>query len=259
MIPRQVRDLVDFVGSGRKLTDKGNLTLADGKALVTVLGTSDTVEWQHGEARGSVRSSQNLHEVDLVFRLAMAAGFLEQPDRERSASVPRPGCSRASPSRRRTGCSRRRSSRSGLVRPTTARTTTDSAGSRRISTRDSTRLLLDLYVGTEPLAIDEFTEEFWEDLQDLYDLDGVEEHKLEMHRRLIECSACRALRRLRSARGRRRVGHRNRAEAVGRKRRIRRHGHAHPVGHVAGPSDAGRGRRRAGGRVVGRRSRRTSS
>ena len=110
--PRQVRDLVDFVGSGRKVTDLGNLTLADGKALVTVLGTSDTVEWQHGEARGSVRSSQNLREVDLVFRLAMAAGFLEQPSRERSPSVPRPGSSRASPSRRRAGCSRRRSSRS---------------------------------------------------------------------------------------------------------------------------------------------------
>ena len=59
-----------------------------------------------------------------------------------------------------------------------------------------TRLLLDLYVETEPLAIDEFTEEFWEDLQDLYDLDGVEEHKLEMHQRLMEFSARRALHQL---------------------------------------------------------------
>ena len=53
VISRQVRDLVDFVGSGRKLTDRGNLTLADGKALVTVLGTSDTVEWQNGQGSGA--------------------------------------------------------------------------------------------------------------------------------------------------------------------------------------------------------------
>ena len=42
------------------------------------------------------------------------------------------------------------------------------------------------------------------------------------------------------ARGGRGVGHRDRPEPMGRHRRIRRHGHAHPVGHVAGPSDAGR-------------------
>jgi hypothetical protein len=59
-----------------------------------------------------------------------------------------------------------------------------------------TRLLLDLYVETEPLAIDEFTGEFWEDLLDLYDLDDVEEHKLEMHQGLMESSARRALHQL---------------------------------------------------------------
>ena len=56
-----------------------------------------------------------------------------------------------------------------------------------------TRLLLDLYVETEPLAIEGFVEEVWADLNDLYDLADVDEHKLDVHLDLMEFSARRAL------------------------------------------------------------------
>jgi hypothetical protein len=189
VISRQVRDLVDFVGSGRKLTDKGNLTLADGKALVAVLGTADTVEWQHGEARGSVRSSQNLREVDLVFRLALAAGFLEQPSARSVGVGPEAGLLESEPLEAALV-------EVGLVQHDRGKDHYGFGWYAEDLDEGLTRLLLDLYVETEPLAIDEFTEEFWEDLQDLYDLDDVEEHKLEMHQRLMEFSARRALHRL---------------------------------------------------------------
>ena len=57
-------------------------------------------------------------------------------------------------------------------------------------------MLLDLYVETEPLAIEEFIEEVWADLNDIYDLADVEEHKLDMHLSLMESSARRALHQL---------------------------------------------------------------
>jgi hypothetical protein len=193
VISRQVRDLVGFVGSGRKLTDKGNLTLADGKSLVTVLGTADTVEWQDGEARGSVRSSKNLRGVDLVFRLAVAAEFLEMPS-ERSVRVG--PAARLLDSEPLDAASRLLEAalvEVGLVRHDRGDDHYGFGWFAEDLDEGLTRLLLDLYLETEPIAIDEFTEEFWEDLHELYDLDDVEDHKLEMHQGLMEYSARRAL------------------------------------------------------------------
>ncbi|MGQ0433278.1 MAG: hypothetical protein ACT452_12815 [Microthrixaceae bacterium] len=68
--------LVAFVGDGRKLTAKGNLTVADGKALVAILGTDDEVDPDIGTRTFRTRSSTVLHGVDLTFRWAKAAGFL---------------------------------------------------------------------------------------------------------------------------------------------------------------------------------------
>jgi hypothetical protein len=71
-----VRGLVEHVGKGLALTDKGNLKLADGKALVTALGTDDPVDEIIGEQTFATRSTEELPDVDLTFRLAVAAGFL---------------------------------------------------------------------------------------------------------------------------------------------------------------------------------------
>ncbi len=73
---RWVRGLVQHVGDGLALTDKGNLKLADGKSLVTVLGTDDRVDEVIGEQTFATRSTEQLPDVDLTFRLATAAGFL---------------------------------------------------------------------------------------------------------------------------------------------------------------------------------------
>ncbi len=77
----QVRDLVGFVGEGRRLTDKGNLTVVDAKALQALLGTDPRPGWARDEEEGGprVRSSKNLRELDLLFRLALAGEFLETP------------------------------------------------------------------------------------------------------------------------------------------------------------------------------------
>lgn len=71
-----VRALVEHVDEGLALTDKGNLKLADGKALVTALGTDDPVDEVIGDQTFATRSTEELPDVDLTFRLAVAAGFL---------------------------------------------------------------------------------------------------------------------------------------------------------------------------------------
>jgi len=43
------RDLAAYVGTGRKLTQKGHLTLADARALVELLGTGDLMDEQIGD------------------------------------------------------------------------------------------------------------------------------------------------------------------------------------------------------------------
>ncbi|MFP3901801.1 MAG: hypothetical protein ACLFXM_13180 [Acidimicrobiia bacterium] len=72
----RVRRLVDFVGHGRPLTERGNLKLADGTALVELLGTGDRVDAAPGGRASKARSAADLTGVDLTFRLALATGLL---------------------------------------------------------------------------------------------------------------------------------------------------------------------------------------
>ena len=78
---RWARLLIDHVGAGLPLTDKGNLKLADGKALVVALGTRDRVDEVIGEQTFRTQSSQELTDVDWTFRLVLSAGFLAQDGR----------------------------------------------------------------------------------------------------------------------------------------------------------------------------------
>ncbi|MGH8887058.1 MAG: hypothetical protein ACRDYX_18180 [Egibacteraceae bacterium] len=72
----QLRELVRFVGEGRRLTSTGNLRLADGGALIQLLGTSDEfAPWRPSGYRTA--STTDLPEVDLLFRWALRAGFLQ--------------------------------------------------------------------------------------------------------------------------------------------------------------------------------------
>ncbi|MDP3971385.1 MAG: hypothetical protein Q8P61_00540, partial [Candidatus Nanopelagicales bacterium] len=87
---RRVRDFVGFVGEGRPLTATGQLKLADGKALVDLLGTSDRVDQKIGDRVFRTQSSAELTQVDFTFRLARAAGYVKvikkkvQPTRKAS-------------------------------------------------------------------------------------------------------------------------------------------------------------------------------
>lgn len=74
----RLRSLVGYVGDGRPLTDKGNLKLADGKALVDLLETADRFDEQIGDRTFKTRSSAELGGVDLAFRMALESKMLKR-------------------------------------------------------------------------------------------------------------------------------------------------------------------------------------
>jgi hypothetical protein len=72
----RLRRFTAWVGDGRKLTQKGRLTLADGKALVELLGTGDRIDPLVGDTTFRTRSSAELPEVAVTFTWARAAGLV---------------------------------------------------------------------------------------------------------------------------------------------------------------------------------------
>ena len=68
----RIASIREFVGEGRKLTAKGNLTVADAKALATILG--DPSLEMHVAHHFSIRSADDLHELQFLLRWARAAG-----------------------------------------------------------------------------------------------------------------------------------------------------------------------------------------
>ena len=194
---RQMRDLVGFVGAGRKLTDQGNLSLADGKTLVTLLGTDDQFEWSRGgEVGPRVRSSKELRELDLLFRLALAAGFLEQPGTRSVRVGPEARLLESDPLEAAGLLLEAALIEVGLVQHRRGNDHYGFGWYAEEVDEALTRLLLDLYLETDPVPIDEIIEEFWDDLLDVFDLDDVEEDKLDMHQHLMEYSVRRALHQL---------------------------------------------------------------
>jgi hypothetical protein len=69
--------LARYVGNGRKLTQQGFLTLADGRVLVESLGTGDRLDERIGDRTFTTRSTADLPRLDLTFRWARAAGFVK--------------------------------------------------------------------------------------------------------------------------------------------------------------------------------------
>lgn len=69
--------LAGFVGAkGRRLTQTGNLALADARALVDLLGTGDTLDPQIGQRIFRTRSAAELRGLRLVFTWAKKAGVV---------------------------------------------------------------------------------------------------------------------------------------------------------------------------------------
>lgn len=65
-----------YVGEGRKLTQTGNLTLADARALVELLGTGDVMDEQIGDRTFKTHSSAELSRLRLIFVWARKAGVV---------------------------------------------------------------------------------------------------------------------------------------------------------------------------------------
>ncbi|MFI9366671.1 plasmid pRiA4b ORF-3 family protein [Kitasatospora sp. NPDC053057] len=72
----QIRGLVSWIGAGRKLTQTGKVTLADARALVTLLETGDTIDPAIGDRTFKTKSSQELYHLNLLVEWAKAARLL---------------------------------------------------------------------------------------------------------------------------------------------------------------------------------------
>lgn len=86
-ILRWLRTLVEYIGSGVAITPAGNLKLIDGKALNELMGTAHEWETTLGDHTYSVRSTTELAEIDMTYRIARATGVLA---RERNRAEPGP-------------------------------------------------------------------------------------------------------------------------------------------------------------------------
>jgi pRiA4b ORF-3-like protein len=93
---RQVRSLVAWAGAGRKLTQTGNITLADARHLVELLGTGDTIDPEIGDRVFKTKSSTELGyltkvvEWAKVARLVRVTGNRLVPVKKNAAVADRP-------------------------------------------------------------------------------------------------------------------------------------------------------------------------
>jgi hypothetical protein len=72
----QVTALTRWVGTGRKLTQTGRLTMADARQLVSLLETGDEIDPVIGDKTFRTRSSEDLRELNIVLAWAKAASLV---------------------------------------------------------------------------------------------------------------------------------------------------------------------------------------
>jgi hypothetical protein len=70
--------LVGFYGNGRKLTQTGQPTLADARALVALVGTEDRLDETIGDKTFKTQSATELPELGFTIRWAIASGALRK-------------------------------------------------------------------------------------------------------------------------------------------------------------------------------------
>lgn len=73
---RMFAELARFAGTGRQLTQRGNLTMADARALVPLLDSGDVLDERIGDRTFTTRSSAELPGLRLIFTWARKAGML---------------------------------------------------------------------------------------------------------------------------------------------------------------------------------------
>jgi len=181
--------LVRYVGEGRPLTERGNLKLADGKALVDLLETNDRFDEEIGGRVFKTQSSAELSGVDLTLQMAVESELLTRRGKK-------------------------------LVRGTNADSINEPLGALYgawlvlLTTIGPTQhwyrrhrynwdwyaeeldaslppVLLDLY-RDGGIPIEEVCDDTWAHLEAVFDLDDVPSDKLAFHRQLVESSLRRA-------------------------------------------------------------------
>ncbi len=182
---------VAWLGEGHRLTQAGNLTVADGKELLGVLGVVDVTDAGVQERLARVRSAADLAEIGLVMSLAKRAGL---------ARV------------RKGRLVRTRRGRSLAVQPLDVWERVlealadlgplgvDWAGGWRpfwvefldSGTRD---LLVALYQADEPVPLDDLAASAWEEVERVFDL-GEDPRQLELWRNGVVRDVERSVRRL---------------------------------------------------------------
>jgi hypothetical protein len=184
---------VDYVTTPRKLTEKGNLKLADARMLLEVLELDDRLDETIGERTFKTKSSTELPTLDLTFRWARAARLVKVRKGELSATQ-----------------AGRRLDRDVLQTVYQAlhgllelgvlahRYREDPYGFGWYAAEVDAEVpvwLLELYEHGR-LDIEDLAAETWELLLERFDLDDVPADKLAFHRRLVESGVRRILDRL---------------------------------------------------------------
>jgi Plasmid pRiA4b ORF-3-like protein len=73
---RQLRAFTGWVGAGRKLTQRGRITLSDARELVGLLGTADEIDPRIGDRVFRTRSSEELPGITLIAEWAKGSGLV---------------------------------------------------------------------------------------------------------------------------------------------------------------------------------------
>ncbi|MCZ7528482.1 MAG: hypothetical protein M5U14_20190 [Acidimicrobiia bacterium] len=192
---RRLVRLVEFVGEGRPLTDRGNLKLADGKALVELLGTGDRVDEQIGDRVFRTRSSGELTGVDLTFRVAVESGVLAVEGRK---VVPGPNAHRLAdePHEALYGAWLALVHGVGPTRHHFRRHRYHFDWYAEVLDESLPTMQLDLYREGAPVDIEELADEAWDRIEEQFDLDRVSEARRDQERESVGYSLRKALDRL---------------------------------------------------------------
>ncbi len=180
----RVNRLVDFVGDGRPLTGTGNLKLADGRALVAILGTTDPLDEVIGNRTFRTRSSTELLEVDLTFALALQSNVLASTGR-RVTPGGSLGLLAEDPLDAWYALLLVLLQRVGLCRHRYGGDRYGWGWFAEALDKGLPLLLLDLYRAQGPVELPELADTAWAQLVEQYDLDDVAADKLEFHRGLV--------------------------------------------------------------------------
>ncbi len=175
---KRVCGFVDFIGDGRALTTTLNLKLADGRALVELLGTGEEFDPAIGDRVFKTRSSGDLGCLDMVFRLAVTSRMAKIVGKR---VVPGPKARRVNePLECVYGLWL---ALLGIVGPTKHRYRTDAYGFGWFAEELDSQLrplLVDLYC-FGAAEIDEVADDMWAHLGRVYDLSTVKESTLSLH------------------------------------------------------------------------------